>query len=120
MTPLSLDVIVDSILSVHVSTAKPKPRERVPRKVESSFAALLTHDEQRNKLHAAAREKLEKQEKNDQNIRKKAEKRAEAEEKQEEKEKEKRCSLSKRGVLLQNKENICPNLPTPDFDPYGT
>ena len=103
-----------------VSTAKPKPRKRAPRKVESTFAVLLTHDEQRNKLHAAAQEKQQKQEKKDQNIRKKAEKRAETEKKKEEKKKEKRGNLSKRGVRLRNKENICPNIPTPDFDPYGT
>ena len=109
-----------TLLSVQVSTAKPKPRKRAPRKVESTFAVLLTHDEQRNKLHAAAQEKQQKQEKKDQNIRKKAEKRAETEKKKEEKKKEKRGNLSKRGVRLRNKENICPNIPTPDFDPYGT
>lgn len=119
VTPLPLDVIVDSILSVQVSTAKPKPRKRAPRKVESTFAVLLTHDEQRHKLHAAAQEKQQKQEKKDQNIRKKAEKRAETEKKKEEKKKEKRGNLSKRSVRLGNKENICPNIPTPDFDPYG-
>lgn len=98
-------------------SSKKKPRKR---KLDTTFSVMVTEKEHVDALRAHALEKEKKKQEKEERKKERERKKLEKQQQPHPPPKKKKATPKKKSLRMQtNKENINPNLPQPDFDPYA-
>jgi flagellar biosynthesis GTPase FlhF len=111
---------VSEILSVPLPPSVPSQKKKKKRKLDTTFSVMVTEKEHVDSLRAHAEEKEKKK-------KEKEERKIERERKKQEKQQQKEAQANKKiqthkkksPRFTRNKENINPNIPNNDLDPYA-
>jgi hypothetical protein len=109
---------VESVLHVPPARARSDPSMSRKRKLDTTYAVMVTEHEHVDALRAYRQQKeKEEKEKAERKIQR-TERHAEILRERAEKEERKKERQKKKSPRLRGKENITPNIPQPDIDPY--
>ena len=111
---------VSDILLIPQPPSASSQKTTQKRKVDTTFSVMVTEKEHVDSLRAYAAKKQKQQQEKEEKKRERERKKQEKEQKQQQKPKKKMPTRKQKSLRMQsNKENLNPNIPREDHDPYA-
>lgn len=111
---------MSEILSIPKAPSVSSQKKTKKRKLDTTFSVMVTEKEHVDNLRAHAQIKLQKQQEKEERKRERERKKLEKQQQQQQQPKNKTVTRKKKSLRMQtNKENINPNIPEEDLDPFA-